>query len=258
MHSIRTNGPTASKHDLGITEQALHSMIGTFKRLVELHLESFKEKYEKAVAYVHSLTQYETPAKTFRNTKLNATKSRDSNFFGQSLLDLYEKTEDWGGTGYKNKIIAECQDYVDPEADNVITPSLKMLFDSLRLNKSEHVTALDAENMREVRFLCSKLTCTMESGGAFEAAQVEGRRFLRKAKGKGIDFIERSMQSLKDDIDGWVTKLEDNLRDDPVMPVDADEDGAEEDGDTVGGGEGEVAATPTALEDDEDSLFVPM
>lgn len=176
----------------------------------------------------------EHPLNTTRNVKLNATKSRDSNYSGLSLSPLFAELVGESGIGYKKRVVTGLQDYVDSKKDNIITPALQMFFDALRSVKSEHVATLDAENMREVRFLCSKLTCAMGQGGAFEAAQADGRRFLKKVKGKGMDFIERLMQSLKDDIDKWVTDSADDLKGESLVPVEdgvavaADGEAAEE------------------------------
>lgn len=57
VHISKTDQLTAHKHDLGITEIALQEMIGTFRRLIHLHIESFKEKYNKAMAYALSMRQ---------------------------------------------------------------------------------------------------------------------------------------------------------------------------------------------------------
>ncbi|KAF2219345.1 hypothetical protein BDZ85DRAFT_268858 [Elsinoe ampelina] len=195
-------------------------MIESCRRLIALRMEGFSRNYEKDIA----------------NVRLNATKSRNTNYFAQSLGPLFDDLEQESGTGYKLRVIGKCKDFVDAEDDNVITPSLRIFFDSLRAVKSEHAGALDEGNHREFRFLCSKLTCTMEKGGAFDAAQKDGSRFLKKTTGKGVKLVERMMQELKDMIDTWVIvpemtdvtemliKIEDHVVEDEAVQMGIEQD----------------------------------
>ncbi|KAG8625567.1 hypothetical protein KVT40_005968 [Elsinoe batatas] len=195
-------------------------MIESCRRLIALRMEGFSRNYEKDIA----------------NVRLNATKSRHTNYFAQSLGPLFDDIAHESGTGYKLRVIGKCKDFVDAEDDNVITPSLKIFFDSLRAVKSEHAGSLDEGNHREFRFLCSNLTCTMEKGGAFDAAQKDGSRFLKKTTGKGVKLVERMMQELKDMIDTWVIvpemteitdmliKIEDDLVEDEAAEMGVEQD----------------------------------